>query len=257
MGLTSRRDNVGNRDTPFLGHSRTGSPDSGISLSGLCQRPAVPLINLERIEPLPQQIPELEQCFPTIHLTVHRSQMPKYKFLVSSGTVPEPADKSVRSHAIRTALRNKPKAGAFDGDTSHTRPASSQQDSRLTVEAKASLNGRFRVSFRTRKAPKARLGQQSQAAGGNEERNAGEHCSPLGNFPFPSGQEGVQSIVATKDVSVVGVFDNSWEAQSMLPLSIGGGLLDPFHSIPVDYCPRVDRLLKYCKSNFDNTSMWL
>lgn len=179
--------------------------------------------------------------------------MPKYKFLVSSGTVPEPADKSIRSHAIRTALRNKPKADAVDGDTSHLLgPASSQQDSRRIVEAKANLKGRFKVTIHPRKAaPKTRhVQRQRNTDGGNDDLNASEqHCFMLESFL--RDQEPVQSIITAKLNPAL--HNSSWEAPSVVSLSIGGGLLDPFHTIPIDYTPRAERLLKYCKSKLTHS----
>jgi hypothetical protein len=139
--------------------------------------------------------------------------MPKYEFLVSNG-VPMPANKAVRSHAIKTALQlcsNRVAGGDLrDGAA----------DSARTAQRKKELKGQFKI----RTAPIKSRGSKPKRTSQTMSR----HDSSSMSIPANANQRGFCSNYTT------GV-----ERFSAI-------ILDPFGTIPISSNPRIDTLLKHC-----------
>ncbi len=149
--------------------------------------------------------------------------MPEYQFVVSGGR-PQPANKAVRSHAMKTALQKR-----ADGDHEEEQPAGSN----IAESSMATLKGRFRLASRPKKKKKKR--SQPEAVeliveeGGFDETPPRRLLSYLGKNATPGASDAPDLVPGSLSVS-----------------RFGNGDLDPFSSIPVDHNQRVDMLVKFC-----------
>lgn len=143
--------------------------------------------------------------------------MPEYQFFVSDGA-PKPANKAMRSHAMKTALRTR---AAQTQDPAEG--PSGQSESQRTKDSKDNLKGKFRLDS------KASSKQRSKDAKPVTEQPS----QALGPFI------GLQT---EKPLWVVdgglGTGPIQWFAN---------GYVDPFGIIPVPNNSRVEKILKYCK----------
>ncbi|KAM6513514.1 hypothetical protein FALCPG4_015920 [Fusarium falciforme] len=144
--------------------------------------------------------------------------MPNYEFLVSNG-VPAPANKAVRSHALKTALQLRSNRVA-GGDL-----PDGAADSARTAQRKKKLTGRFKIGTasmksrgpRPEKTPQAMIRHDSGSTSVPANANQSRFCSN-----YSTGVE--------------------WFAAN---------ILDPFGTIPIPSNPRIDTLLKHFMVFFD------
>ncbi|EOO04354.1 putative tachykinin family protein [Phaeoacremonium minimum UCRPA7] len=146
--------------------------------------------------------------------------MPEYQFFVSDGA-PKPANKAMRSHAMKTALRTR---AAQTQDPAEG--PSGQSESQRTKDSKDNLKGKFRLDS------KASSKQRSKDAKPVTEQPS----QALGPFI------GLQT---EKPLWVVdgglGTGPIQWFAN---------GYVDPFGIIPVPNNSRVEKILKYYLTKF-------
>lgn len=148
---------------------------------------------------------------------------PEYKFVNFGADEGEfqPANKSVRSHAIRTAIQK----GASE---LYTNTALISQD---IIKRKAQLKGRFRLPATPAKPTSARQSSRGKPR---------QATTPLSTnasrtTPLQSLQNSLESV-----------------AQASLPpwvQRLGSDNADPFNTLPIPSNSSVDSLVRYCKTN--------
>lgn len=171
--------------------------------------------------------------------------MPEYYFVVSGGH-PQPADRAIRSHSMKTALHKK----ATRITKSDQQTQTSQVINARQVEAlKGGLNGRFRLVTKPKKQKRKQQDEMELVVEGN--------FKDLTRRPFAtSGNDA--PIQATPGMLAQQPWGGNIPEESLIPVfktvspvsagSLNKGYLDPFSSISIPYSPQVDMLVKYCKA---------
>jgi hypothetical protein len=159
--------------------------------------------------------------------------MPRYEFSISDGP-PTRASWSVRSHAIRTALELR------STTTSGEAWLAASDNSKRTARCKNELKTRFRVS---------------DASG--KRSNGGPRNSPPTKGRRMAARASKGSVSADRAVSAPLI--KSVQGQRRLGVEfLGGNLLDPFGTLPIQSNPRIDKLLKHCTwVCLGSPSLWL
>ena len=164
------------------------------------------------------------------------TKKPAYEFLVSNGR-PQPADKRMRSHAIRAALRTRMKGSTAIKEASSIISANSD----LTLRSQAQLKGRFRL------VPMldAKVTSPGTVAQDAFENTLGVISARL------SGNAAALKDNSEQRVTVLSADEGNWaisllQDQEPIPDSIRRDRLDPFDSIPVQNNRSVDFLIKHC-----------
>ncbi|KAK1753681.1 hypothetical protein QBC47DRAFT_386929 [Echria macrotheca] len=148
--------------------------------------------------------------------------MSTYKFFTVEG--PEgkflAANKAIRSHAMKTALRTRTQRA----DNGQQDDEPSLADSKEVVRRKEELKTRFRLPKRPKGNPNAQAVVADQRV-----------TAPT-NHPLVSGRQTAQAVVAQRLVQPV--------------QRLGSGVADPFRSLPVPIKGKVDVLVKYMLTGF-------
>ena len=148
--------------------------------------------------------------------------MPNYEFFVTSG-VPAPATKAARSHAMKTALRQRsgPEAGAIE------KPNGSISSER-TTKLKAKLKGRFRLAPRP-----LRISKTANAA------TVKTRCGAVSN---PKDDKTAPKRAAEANCK------GACTASGMLRVEwLGADVIDPFAALPIQSNGKIDRMFKDCE----------
>lgn len=140
--------------------------------------------------------------------------MPEYEFFVS-GDAPKPANKAMRSHAIKSALALRSRKLKELAGQPEVIPGS--QSSRQTQEQKDTLKGRFRLCNRPEDMEKSTRKYSSKRLMPSQLKLS-RSPSPVVQNPSPA--------------------DSQLVSQS----------LDPFDVLPVENNWRVQRLIQYCRA---------
>lgn len=159
--------------------------------------------------------------------------MPDYEFFISNAK-PQPANRAVRSHAMKTALQIKNKKERSDREIQHSSELSSR-----SVSSAASMRGRFHVSRKPEANNKIRKAARKESETPTESHRTGQKLNQLDSRPRPKAPH------------------RDWEPLvhtnchlSPPPSRFGNHTLDPFDTLPEGNSWKFDLLIKYCKCAF-------
>ncbi len=147
--------------------------------------------------------------------------MPNYEFFVTSG-VPAPATKAVRSHAMKTALRQR--SGL---ETGAIEMPNGSINSQHTTKLKGKLKGRFRLAarpIRTGKTANAAAVETRCAASDPKEDTTAPKRAAEANCRDACRASGMQRV--------------EW---------LGADVIDPFAALPIQNNGKIDRMFKDCE----------